>query len=100
MTAIHAYTNVQTLIDVAHKDFRRARAAAQNMIPTKTGAAAAVGLVLPELKGKLDGFAVRVPTINVSMVDLSFVAERATDVDEVNQILRESADGQPQGMRE
>lgn len=98
MTTIHAYTNDQKLIDVAHKDFRRARAAGQNMIPTKTGAAAAVGLVLPELKGKLDGFAVRVPTINVSMVDLSFVAQRDTSVEEVNQILREAAEGKLKGI--
>lgn len=98
MTTIHAYTNDQKLIDVAHKDFRRARAAAQNMIPTKTGAAAAVGLVLPELKGKLDGFAVRVPTINVSMVDLSFIAGRETTVDEVNSILKEAAQGPLKGI--
>src|SRR5699024_3335257 len=94
MTTIHAYTNDQVLIDVAHKDLRRARAAADNMIPTKTGAAAAVGLVLPELNGKLDGFAIRVPTINVSMVDLSFVPSRDTSVEEVNRILKTAAEGE------
>ena len=78
MTTIHAYTNDQVLTDVYHEDLRRARSATMSMIPTKTGAAAAVGLVLPELNGKLDGFAMRVPTINVSVVDLSFVAKRAT----------------------
>src|SRR5699024_3340972 len=94
------YTNDQKLIDVAHKDFRRARAAAQNMIPTKTGAPAAGGLVLPELKGKLDGFAVRVATTNVSMVDLAFVPERDTDVDEVNQVLLDAAEGKLEGIVE
>jgi glyceraldehyde 3-phosphate dehydrogenase len=84
MTTIHAYTNDQVLTDVYHTDLRRARSATMSMIPTKTGAAAAVGLVLPELNGKLDGFAMRVPTINVSIVDLAFVAKRATTVDEVN----------------
>jgi glyceraldehyde 3-phosphate dehydrogenase len=84
MTTIHAYTNDQVLTDVYHSDLRRARSATQSQIPTKTGAAAAVGLVLPELKGKLDGFAVRVPTINVSLVDLSFVARRATTADEIH----------------
>ena len=84
MTTVHAYTNDQVLTDVYHEDLRRARSATQSMIPTKTGAAAAVGLVLPELNGKLDGFAFRVPTINVSFVDLSFVARRATTVEEVN----------------
>ncbi len=84
MTTIHAYTNDQVLTDVYHEDLRRARSATMSMIPTKTGAAAAVGLVLPELNGKLDGFAIRVPTINVSLVDLSFVAKRATTVEEVN----------------
>ena len=84
MTTVHAYTNDQVLTDVYHEDLRRARAAAHNMIPTKTGAAAAVGLVLPELNGKLDGYAIRVPTINVSIVDLSFIAARDTTVDEVN----------------
>ena len=98
MTTIHAYTNDQVLIDVAHKDLRRARAAAENMIPTKTGAAAAVGLVLPELNGKLDGYAVRVPTVNVSMVDLTFISERDTSVDEVNQILKNAAAGKLKGV--
>ena len=93
MTTIHAYTNDQVLTDVYHSDLRRARSATMSMIPTKTGAAAAVGLVLPELNGKLDGFAMRVPTINVSVVDLSFVAKRDTSVDEVNQIVKAAADG-------
>ncbi len=84
MTTIHAYTNDQVLTDVYHEDLRRARSATMSMIPTKTGAAAAVGLVLPELNGKLDGFAIRVPTINVSVVDLTFMAERATTIDEIN----------------
>jgi glyceraldehyde 3-phosphate dehydrogenase len=88
MTTIHAYTNDQVLTDVFHKDLRRARSATQSMIPTKTGAAAAVGLVLPDLNGKLDGFAMRVPTINVSVVDLTFVAGRETSVDEVNSIVK------------
>ena len=91
MTTIHAYTNDQVLTDVFHKDLRRARSATMSMIPTKTGAAAAVGLVLPELKGKLDGFAVRVPTINVSMVDLTFTAKRATSVEEINKILKDAS---------
>jgi glyceraldehyde 3-phosphate dehydrogenase len=98
MTTIHAYTNDQVLTDVFHKDLRRARSATQSMIPTKTGAAAAVGLVLPELKGKLDGFAVRVPTINVSLVDLTFVAKRATTVEEINQILKEASQGALKGV--
>ncbi|MGV3652970.1 MAG: type I glyceraldehyde-3-phosphate dehydrogenase, partial [Noviherbaspirillum sp.] len=84
MTTVHAYTNDQVLTDVMHEDLRRARSATQSMIPTKTGAAAAVGLVLPELNGKLDGYAIRVPTINVSIVDLSFIAARDTSVEEVN----------------
>ena len=92
MTTIHAYTNDQVLTDVYHSDLRRARSATQSMIPTKTGAAAAVGLVLPELNGKLDGFAVRVPTINVSLVDLSFIAARDTTVEEVNKILKEASE--------
>jgi glyceraldehyde 3-phosphate dehydrogenase len=91
MTTIHSYTNDQVLTDVYHSDLRRARSATMSMIPTKTGAAAAVGLVMPELKGKLDGFAVRVPTINVSLVDLTFTAKRATSVDEINKILKEAA---------
>ncbi|MFM1886927.1 MAG: glyceraldehyde-3-phosphate dehydrogenase [Pseudomonadota bacterium] len=98
MTTIHAYTNDQVLTDVFHKDLRRARSATQSMIPTKTGAAAAVGLVLPELKGKLDGFAVRVPTINVSMVDLTFTARRATTADEINAILKEASQGALKGV--
>jgi len=93
MTTIHAYTNDQVLTDVYHSDLRRARSATMSQIPTKTGAAAAVGLVLPELKGKLDGFAVRVPTINVSLVDLTFSAKRATSVEEVNQAMKEAAAG-------
>jgi hypothetical protein len=97
MTTIHSYTNDQVLTDVFHKDLRRARAATQSMIPTKTGAAAAVGLVLPELAGKLDGFAVRVPTINVSLVDLTFTAARDTTVAEVDTIMRDAADGRAQG---
>ncbi len=91
MTTIHSYTNDQVLTDVYHSDLRRARSATMSQIPTKTGAAAAVGLVMPELKGKLDGFAVRVPTINVSLVDLTFTAKRATSVDEVNRLLKEAA---------
>lgn len=98
MTTIHSYTNDQVLTDVYHEDLRRARSATQNMIPAKTGAASAVGLVLPELNGKLDGFAIRVPTINVSLVDLSFVAARDTTVDEVNAILKEAADGPLKGI--
>jgi glyceraldehyde 3-phosphate dehydrogenase len=98
MTTIHAYTNDQVLTDVYHSDLRRARSATQSMIPTKTGAAAAVGLVLPELNGKLDGFAMRVPTINVSIVDLSFIAGRETSVDEVNQILKQASEGELKGI--
>lgn len=92
MTTIHAYTNDQVLTDVYHSDLRRARSATQSMIPTKTGAAAAVGLVMPELKGKLDGFAIRVPTINVSLVDLTFKPGRNTSADEINQIMKSAAD--------
>jgi len=92
MTTIHSYTNDQVLTDVYHSDLRRARSATQSMIPTKTGAAAAVGLVLPDLNGKLDGFAIRVPTINVSVVDLSFVANRATSVDEVNDLIKKATE--------
>jgi glyceraldehyde 3-phosphate dehydrogenase len=98
MTTIHSYTNDQVLTDVFHKDLRRARSATMSMIPTKTGAAAAVGLVLPELNGKLDGFAVRVPTINVSLVDLSFVAKRATSVAEINAAMKEAANGAFKGI--
>ena len=95
MTTVHAYTNDQVLTDVFHEDLRRARAAAMNMIPTKTGAAAAVGLVLPDLNGKLDGYAIRVPTINVSIVDLSFIARRDTTVDEVNAIMKKASEEGP-----
>jgi len=98
MTTIHAYTNDQVLTDVFHEDLRRARSASMNMIPTKTGAAAAVGLVLPELNGKLDGYAIRVPTINVSIVDLTFTAKRATNVDEVNAIMKAAAEGELKGI--
>jgi len=100
MTTIHSYTNDQKLSDVYHTDLYRARAAAHSMIPTKTGAAAAVGLVLPELNGKLDGMAVRVPTINVSLVDLTFVASRDTTVEEVNSILETAANGPLKGILE
>ena len=93
MNTIHAYTNDQVLTDVYHKDLRRARSATHSMIPTKTGAAAAVGLVLPDLDGKLDGFSVRVPTINVSLVDLTFVAGRDTSIDEVHDIMRKASSG-------
>ena len=92
MTTIHAYTNDQVLTDVYHEDLRRARSATMSMIPTKTGAAAAVGLVLPELNGKLDGYAIRVPTINVSIVDLSFIAARDTTVDEINAIMKTASE--------
>jgi glyceraldehyde 3-phosphate dehydrogenase len=98
MTTIHAYTNDQVLTDVYHTDLRRARSATMSMIPTKTGAAAAVGLVLPELNGKLDGFAIRVPTINVSMVDLTFTAARDTSVEEIDGIMRDAADGDLRGV--
>ena len=98
MTTIHAYTNDQVLTDVFHKDLRRARSATMSQIPTKTGAAAAVGLVLPELNGKLDGFAMRVPTINVSVVDLSFVAKRATSHEEIDAIVNEAANGKLKGI--
>jgi glyceraldehyde 3-phosphate dehydrogenase len=98
MTTVHSYTNDQVLTDVFHKDLRRARAATMSMIPTKTGAAAAVGLVLPELNGKLDGFAIRVPTINVSVVDLTFEAARPTSKDEVNAILKDASQGELKGI--
>jgi glyceraldehyde 3-phosphate dehydrogenase len=98
MTTIHAYTNDQVLTDVYHKDLRRARSATMSLIPTKTGAAAAVGLVMPELNGKLDGFSVRVPTINVSLVDLTFTAARATSLDEVNKVLRSASEGSLKGI--
>ena len=100
MTTIHAYTNDQVLTDVYHEDLRRARSATMSMIPTKTGAAAAVGLVLPELNGKLDGFAMRVPTINVSVVDLSFVSKRATSVEEINQTIKTASQGKLKGILE
>lgn len=92
VNTIHAYTNDQNIIDNQHKDLRRARAAAMSIIPTKTGAAKAVGLVLPELQGRLDGFALRVPTVNVSVVDLTFEASRQTSVEEVNRIIKAAAD--------
>ena len=100
MTTVHSYTNDQVLTDVYHEDLRRARSATMSMIPTKTGAAAAVGLVLPELNGKLDGFAVRVPTINVSLVDLVFTAARSTTVDEVNAAMKAAAAGELKGVIE
>ncbi len=98
MTTIHSYTNDQVLTDVYHSDLRRARSATQSMIPTSTGAAKAVGLVLPELAGKLDGFSIRVPTINVSIVDLTFVAGKETSVDEVNKIIKHAAEGELKGI--
>lgn len=98
MTTVHAYTNDQVTVDVRHKDLRRARAAAANIIPTKTGAAKAVGLVLPQLVGKFDGFALRVPTINVSLVDLTFTAERATSKDEINALMTAAANGPLKGI--
>jgi glyceraldehyde 3-phosphate dehydrogenase len=98
MTTIHAYTNDQVLTDVYHSDLRRARSATMSQIPTKTGAAAAVGLVLPELAGRLDGYAMRVPTINVSAVDLTFVAERKTSIDEINEIMQEASEGDLKGV--
>jgi len=93
MTTIHSYTNDQEILDLPHKDLRRGRAAALSMIPTTTGAAKAVGLVLPELKGKFDGISVRVPTPNVSLVDLTFHTEKATSADEINQVLRDASHG-------
>jgi glyceraldehyde 3-phosphate dehydrogenase len=98
MTTIHSYTNDQVLTDVYHEDLRRARSATMSMIPTKTGAASAVGLVLPELNGKLDGYAIRVPTINVSVVDLCFVSARPTTVEEVNAIVKAAAEGELKGI--
>lgn len=100
MTTVHAYTNDQVLTDVNHSDLRRARSATHSLIPTKTGAASAIGLVLPELKGKLDGFAIRVPVINVSVVDLTFEALRDTSVDEVNNIMKEASLGPLKGIVE
>jgi glyceraldehyde 3-phosphate dehydrogenase len=98
MNTVHSYTNDQVLTDVYHSDLRRARSATMSMIPTKTGAAAAVGLVLPELQGRFDGFAIRVPTINVSMVDLSFNAGRKTSVDEINAAVKKAASGDLKGI--
>ena len=98
MTTIHAYTNDQVLTDVYHKDLRRARSATHSQIPTKTGAAVAVGLVLPELNGRLDGFSMRVPTINVSCVDLTFVAQRETSKDEIDAVINEAANGKLKGV--
>ncbi len=94
MTTVHAYTNDQVLTDVYHEDLRRARSATHSLIPTKTGAASAIGLVMPELNGKLDGFSIRVPVLNVSVVDLSFVASRDTSVQEVNDILKQASQGE------
>ena len=98
MTTVHAFTNDQVLTDVYHEDLRRARSAVHNMIPTKTGAAAAVGLVMPELNGKLDGYAIRVPTINVSIVDLSFIAKRDTTVEEINKLMKDASEGTLKGI--
>jgi len=98
MTTIHAYTNDQVLTDVYHSDLRRARSATMSQIPTKTGAAAAVGLVLPELDGKLDGFAMRVPTINVSVVDLTFTASKDTSVEEINSVVKAASQGEMKGI--
>ena len=98
MTTVHSYTNDQVLTDVYHKDLHRARSATQSMIPTNTGAAAAVGLVLPELNGKLDGFAIRVPTLNVSAVDLSFTSARPTSKAEIDQILKTASEGELKGV--
>src|ERR1700741_2749081 len=98
MTTIHSYTNDQVILDFPHKDLRRARAAALSMIPTTTGAAQAVALVLPELKGKFEGISVRVPTPNVSLVDLTFQTEKGTSVDEINQVLRDAANGDLKGI--
>jgi len=95
MTTVHAYTNDQVLTDVYHEDLRRARSATMSMIPTKTGAAAALGLVIPDLNGKLDGYAIRVPTINVSLVDLSFIAARDTSVDDVNAVMKAASESGP-----
>ncbi|MEE8534286.1 MAG: type I glyceraldehyde-3-phosphate dehydrogenase, partial [Alphaproteobacteria bacterium] len=100
MTTIHAYTNDQVTLDFPHKDLRRARAAALSMIPTSTGAARAIGLVMPELKGKLDGYAMRVPTADVSAVDLSIKLRKSTDADEINGAMRRAADGPLKGILE
>jgi len=98
MTTVHSYTNDQEILDLPHKDWRRGRAAALSMIPTSTGAAKAIGLVLPELKGRFDGISVRVPTPNVSLVDLTFHTEKATSADEINQVLREASKGDLRGI--
>jgi glyceraldehyde 3-phosphate dehydrogenase len=98
MTTIHSYTNDQVLTDVFHKDIRRARSATHSMIPTKTGAAAAIGLVIPELAGKLDGYSIRVPTINVSLVDLSFIAGRDTSVEEIHGLMKAASQGALKGV--
>jgi glyceraldehyde 3-phosphate dehydrogenase len=98
MTTVHSYTNDQEILDLPHKDWRRGRAAALSLIPTSTGAAKAIGLVLPELKGKFDGISVRVPTPNVSLVDLTFHTERATSADEINQVLREASKNSMRGI--
>jgi glyceraldehyde 3-phosphate dehydrogenase len=98
MNTVHSYTNDQVLTDVYHKDLRRARSATHSMIPTKTGAAAAIGLVIPELAGKLDGFSIRVPTINVSMVDLSFIAARDTSKDEIHKLMKDASQGALKGV--
>jgi glyceraldehyde 3-phosphate dehydrogenase len=98
MTTIHSYTNDQRILDLGHKDLRRARAAAVNLIPTSTGAAKAIGLVIPELKGKLDGLAIRVPTPNVSLVDVVFETEKSTSKEEVNAALKEAANGSLKGI--
>ena len=98
MNTVHAYTNDQVLTDVYHKDLRRARSATHSMIPTKTGAAAAIGLVIPELAGKLDGFSIRVPTINVSLVDLSFIAARDTSLEEINRLMKDASQGGLKGI--
>ena len=98
MTTVHSYTNDQEILDLPHKDLRRGRAAALSMIPTTTGAAKAVGLVLPELKGKFDGISVRVPTPNVSLVDLTFNTEKATSAEEINRVVRDAADGELKGI--
>lgn len=98
MTTIHSYTMDQSLLDTVHKDYRRARAAAMNMIPTSTGAASAVGLVIPELAGKLDGLAIRVPTPNVSLVDLTTVLSRSATVEQVNAAMKKAAEGRMKGI--
>ena len=98
MTTVHSYTNDQRTLDVAHRDLRRARAAAVNMIPTSTGAAKAIGLVLPDLKGKIDGLAVRVPTPNVSLVDVTFKVKKETSVEEVNKLLKQASENDLKGV--